>query len=103
MIREHKGGNFVVVRISDVECIGFGDNNPVTPVEHVLSGTVMPSLYNPILGYGYTLSLVGKRIIPQNQRFVWLKVFEPVQKRLEQLVVIFSLPNICHFIAAKVM
>ena len=64
MIREYKRGHFAVVCVSNVECVGFGDNNPVSPVKHFLSGTVMPGLYNPILGYVYTLSLVGKRIVP---------------------------------------
>jgi len=64
MIWEYERGYFVVVRITNVECVRLRDNNPVTPVEHFLSGTVMPGLYNPILGDVYTLPLVGERIVP---------------------------------------
>jgi hypothetical protein len=103
MIWEQKRGYFVAVCISDIECIRLGDNDPVTPVKHFSNDTVMPSLYNPILRQVDALSLVGKRIVPQNQRSIWRKTFELVRERLEQLVIIFSLPNVGHLIAAKVL
>jgi hypothetical protein len=103
IIREPEGRDLVFVRISNVECIGFGDDHPVTFVEHFLGDAVMPCLYNPILGQIDCLLFVCQRIVPQNQRFAWQKVFEPLQERLEQLVVVISLPDICYFIAAKVM
>jgi hypothetical protein len=83
--------------------ITLGDDHPVTFVEHFLGDAVMPCLYNPILGQIDCLLFVCQRIVPQNQRFAWQKVFEPLQERLEQLVVVISLPDICYFIAAKVM
>ena len=83
-------------------------------IEYILSDTIMPGLYNPVLGYADVLSFVGERIIPENEGFVRTNVFQPSQKALEQLVVImnvgveqlvvlFGVPDICDFITTKVV
>jgi hypothetical protein len=54
----------------------------------------MPGLYNPIFGYSYILLLVGDRIVQQNKRFVWKKIFKLVQECLERLIIICSLPHV---------
>jgi hypothetical protein len=103
IVRECERHDLIVLRIFDAECIGLRDNGPVIPVEHFLGDTVIPALYNPLFGYIYILLLVVDRIVPQNERFVGRKIFKPFQKRLEQFIVICSLPHARNFIAVKAM
>lgn len=64
MIWKYKGGYLVAVCISNVECIRFRDDDSVALVEHLLSSTVMPGLYDPLFRYVYILSFVGEGIVP---------------------------------------
>lgn len=83
MIRKMKRGHFLVVCVSDIESIRFGDNHAVTLVTHFLRCTIMPRLNNPIFGDIQVLALVGNGVVPQDQRFAWTESFEPLQKRLK--------------------
>ena len=83
-------------------------------VEHLLSDTIVPGLYNPVLSYADILSIVGERIVPENERFVGANMFQPSQKAfeqfvvildvgVEQLVILFRVPDVCDFITTKVV
>lgn len=75
----------------------------MTFVEYVLGDAIMPGLHDPVFSYGDVFSFIGQGVVPHDARFLRLEAAEPFDELLKQRVIIMRVPDVCHFIAAKMM